>query len=215
MDHKEKTFAERIREDEHFKESVEEYQDMEAECADKGNELARRLIEEYGLNDPDKPEEELYRNLRMAKMTTAKALASLGSLNYQKEEFFGAMERAKKCVQQEIVPILTDAKPCGVCENCRNGRRDDCLTPKIRTTHCESRFLPLLCDTLIEYDIYNEMLFRHFPEERREEEVIDHIKADRGKKHKRIKYTRLENPPVDYVLQKRLETIKITPFISQ
>ena len=164
--------TEKIMQDEHFKKGYSEYQALDA----KSQELSVKYVEDIAnileLNKSDVTIEQYRHNLLLAKFTVAKILATLSSFNYEESDFMQAMERARRCTAEELVPMLINQEPCGECEECKNGKPNECLNPNIRSEYCESRFLPLLCEALIDYDIWNEILYHNIPSDLKDEDIL-------------------------------------------
>lgn len=126
------------------------YKEIERKASDKSKELAEKLTSSI-------VKEEL--NITTAIMAVSKTLTHLTSYFYEKEdEFLADVQKARTSVVTDIVPALLDPQPCGLCEQCKNGNLVDCINPKVREDYTETRFLPLVCNMLIEYDMFNKIL---------------------------------------------------------
>ena len=92
----------------------------------------------------------------------AKSLSHLASYLYDtEEEFLTDVKKARTSVVSDVIPALLDPQPCGLCEQCKNGNEMECINPKVRGDHTTSRFLPILCNMVIEYDLFNKILHMH------------------------------------------------------
>ena len=101
-------------------------------------------------------------NITTALLAVSKSLIQLASFMYDtEEEFLITTKKARESVVSEIIPLLLAPEPCEVCEQCKNGHPEECLTPKLRHEYTQSRFLPILCGSLIEYDLFNKVLHMH------------------------------------------------------
>lgn len=169
---------EKLRNDEDFQKAVKRYEEAENLSSKKAGDITLQLVKDMDLQNPQQTLEEARFNLIVAKMTAAKILASLSSFSYDEKTFMESLKMARECVQTELVPMLMDKEPCGECENCKNGKKNECLNPVVRTSHCESRFLPLLSDALIEYDAWSEILYNHIPQDKRDIDVLKDINDD-------------------------------------
>lgn len=98
-------------------------------------------------------------NITTAILAVSKSLIQLASFMYDtEEEFLIATKRARTSVVSEIIPTLLNPEPCGQCESCKNGKPEECITPNVRHEYTQSRFLPILCGHVIEYDLFNKVL---------------------------------------------------------
>lgn len=138
--------------DEKYQEGLRVYKEMEELSHKTAEDIAKQLIERI-VKKEDKF------NVSTALMAVAKTLTHLTSYLYDtEEEFLTDVQKARTSVVTDIIPALLDPTPCGICENCKNGKPHECLTPKVRGDYTETRFLPLICNMLIEYDMFNKVL---------------------------------------------------------
>lgn len=101
-------------------------------------------------------------NLSTALLGTSKALAGLASFLYDNEtEFLQDVKKARECVVTDIIPALLDAKPCGVCPTCKDGDTEHCVKPVLRNDMVTTRFIAVLANTMIEYDLFNKVIYTH------------------------------------------------------
>lgn len=155
----------KLREDEKFQKALDKYKKAEELSSEKAKVLAEELIQSFALKDSSQTIEEARFGLVVAKMAASKILATLSSFSYEEKTFMESLDNARRCVQEELIPMLINAQPCGECEECKNGHPEKCIRPNIRNAYCESRFLPLLCNSLIEYDAFSEILYTNIEEE--------------------------------------------------
>lgn len=141
-----------LSEDKDMQEGLEQYNALDEKANAVAQEITKAMVENIVKEENDF-------NLSTAVLGVSKSLIQLASFLYDsEEEFLVAMKRARNLVVSDVVPMLVDAHPCGSCENCKNGKTDECLNVKINTENTQSRFLPLLCGMLIEYDLFNKVL---------------------------------------------------------
>lgn len=144
--------SEALQRDPKYREGLKKYQ----ECTEKGNavaeEIASKLVEAIV-----KKEENF--NITTAMLAVAKTFTHLTSYLYDTEdEFLADIKKARTSVVSDIIPALLNPQPCGKCEACKNGRPHECETPNVRGDYTATRFLPLICNMLIEYDLFNKVL---------------------------------------------------------
>lgn len=138
--------------DEKYQEGLRVYKDMEALAHQTAEDIAKTMIERI-VKKEDKF------NISTALMAVAKTLTHLTSYLYDtEEEFLNDVQKARTSVVTDIIPALLDPTPCGICENCKDGKPYECINPKVRGDYTETRFLPLICNMLIEYDMFNKVL---------------------------------------------------------
>ena len=144
-----------LSEDKDMQAGLEKYNALDEQANAVAQEVTKAMVENI-------VKEENEFNLSTAVLGVSKSLVQLASFLYDsEEEFLVAMKRARNLVVSDLVPMLVDAHPCGSCENCKNGKSDECLNVRINTENTQSRFLPLLCGMLIEYDLFNKVLHMH------------------------------------------------------
>lgn len=165
----------KLREDEDFQKALKSYEEAEEKSSGYASELSMKLIDILNLKDQNQTIQQARYNLVIAKMTVAKMLATLSSFSYEEKDFMESLQASRECVQKELVPMLMQKEPCGQCDECKNGHPERCIRPNIRNSHCESRFLPLLCDSLIEYDAWSEILYNNIPIDKRDVDVLGDI----------------------------------------
>jgi hypothetical protein len=133
----------------------DEYNDIENKADELAKECSSMLLEKLVKEDNA---EKL--NLSILLMATAKTLSYLSSYLYDnEEEFLNDIKMARSSVVSDVIPALLHPEPCGECEECKNGNFEECVNVKTTPEYTTSRFLPLLCNMLIEYDIFNKVLW--------------------------------------------------------
>ena len=186
MDQKATDMAiEKLRQDPDFQNALKKYEEAEALSQEKAAEIAKQIVEMLHLEDSKQTIEDARFNLLVAKMTAAKILVTMSSFSYTEKDFMDALMSARECVQQELVPMLMQKEPCGECEACKNGHPDRCIRPKVREAFCESRFLPLLSDALIEYDAWSEILYNNIPQDKHDIDILKDIDDAQQEQKKR------------------------------
>ena len=186
---------EKLREDKDFQNALSKYEEAEKLSQEYSANIAKDIVDILHLEDASQTIEQARFNLIVAKMTAAKLLAILSSFSYIEKDFMESLIRARKLVQDELVPMLIQKEPCGECEACKNGHKDRCIRPKIREDCCESRFLPLLSDALIEYDAWSEILYNNIPADKRDIDVLQDINDEFQNDVNQITKKRRGRPP--------------------
>lgn len=166
---------EKLRQDKDFQKALSKYEEAEKLSQEHSARIAKDIVDILHLEDQKQTIEESRFNLIVAKMTAAKLLATLSSFSYIEKDFMDSLMNARKLVQEELIPMLMQKEPCGECEACKNGHQDRCIRPKVREAYCESRFLPLLSDALIEYDAWSEILYNNIPTDKRDIDILQDI----------------------------------------
>lgn len=166
---------EKLREDKDFQNALNKYEEAERLAQEYSANFAKEIVSILHLEDSKQTIENARFNLIVAKMTAAKLLATLSSFSYLEKDFMEALINARKLIQDEIVPTLMQKEPCGECEACKNGHPELCIKPNVRESYCESRFLPLLSDALIEYDAWSEILYNSIPADKRDSDILKDI----------------------------------------
>ena len=141
-----------LAEDKDMQEALEQYNAIDEKANAVAQEITKAMVENVVKEENDF-------NLSTAILGVSKSLVQLSSFLYDtEEEFLVAMKRARELVVSDVVPMLVDAHPCGSCESCKNGNPEECMHIQINTENTQSRFLPMLCGMLIEYDLFNKVL---------------------------------------------------------
>lgn len=132
-----------------------EYNEMEKVADELAKEYSTMLIEKLiKENNGEKF------NLSVLIMATSKILNYLAAYLYDnEEEYLADVKMARSSVVTDIIPALLHPQPCGECEECKNGNFEECKNISTTPEYTTSRFLPILCNMLIEYDIFNKVLW--------------------------------------------------------
>lgn len=134
---------------------LEEYRQIENKANSVAQEISTSIVESIVK------EQEKF-NITTALLAVAKTLTHLASYLYDsEEEFLTDVKKARTSVVTDIIPALLDPQPCGECQNCKNGNEAECLNPIVRGDYTQSRFLPILCNMLVEYDLFNKVIHMH------------------------------------------------------
>jgi hypothetical protein len=142
-------------EDEKMERGYNEYNKIEKKADEMAKEISANLLEKM-IKEEDGKEY----NLSTMIMAVSKTLTYLSSYLYDnEEEFTQNIEMARKSVVSDLIPTLLHPEPCCECENCKNGDFENCVNLKTTPEFTTSRFLPLLCNMIIEYDIFNKILW--------------------------------------------------------
>lgn len=159
-----------IEEDAKYQDGLRVYKDLETLAHETARTISKEMIDRI-VKKEDKF------NISTALMAVAKTLTHLTSYLYDTEdEFLADVQKARTSVVTDIIPALLDPSPCGKCENCKNGKPHECISPKVRGDYTETRFLPLICNMLIEYDMFNKIL--HMYVTRDEENAVSNGDKD-------------------------------------
>ena len=146
-----------IEQDLHLQEGKDAFSRVE-EMADKiaddmASELVKKIVEKSNSEEF---------NLSTAILAAAKTLTRLASFMYQEEqEFLKDVRMAREAIVADVLPALLSPQPCGLCEECKNGHPEECIQPNVRAERTTSRFLPVLANMLLEYDLYNKILWMY------------------------------------------------------
>lgn len=139
--------------DKAFKDGVNKFKTIDAFANDVANDVSSNLVERIVKQQEDF-------NLTTALLASAKTLSHLVSFMYDTEdEFLNDIKKARTCITSEIIPMLCNPTPCGLCSNCKNGDEQHCINPSIRGDYTTTRFLAILANMLIEYDVFNKIIF--------------------------------------------------------
>lgn len=134
----------------------EEYNDIEKEADDMAKQITKDLLE--AIIKKDNNDKKL--NLSTIIMAASKTLSYLSGYMYDDEkEFLDDVQLARQAVVADVIPALLHVHPCGECENCKNGEPEECINPKLTPEYTTSRILPIIANMLIEYDIFNKVLW--------------------------------------------------------
>ena len=143
---------EALEKDEKMQNGLEEYKRMEQKANSVAEEISSNIIESI-------VKEEGKFNISEAILAVAKSLSHLASYLYDtEEEFLYDVKKARTATVSDIIPALLDPQPCGNCMSCKDGKPMECINPEVRGDYTTSRFLPVLCNMIIEYDLFNKVL---------------------------------------------------------
>ena len=143
---------EALERDENVQAGLEEYKKIEQKANSVSEEISSTLIESI-------VKEEGKFNITTAILAVAKSLSHLSSYLYDtEEEFLLDVKKARTSTVSDVIPALLDPQPCGNCESCKDGKPMECITPQVRGDYTTSRFLPILCNMIVEYDLFNKIL---------------------------------------------------------
>ena len=143
---------EALEQDNNVQEGLGEYKRMEQKANSVAEDISSTLIESI-------VKEEGKFNISEAILAVAKSLSHLSSYLYDtEEEFLADVKKARTSTVSDIIPALLDPQPCGECMSCKNGKPMECINPTVRGDYTTSRFLPILCNMIIEYDLFNKIL---------------------------------------------------------
>lgn len=144
--------TEALERDPKYQEGLRVYQDSEKKAVAVSQEIATKLIDAI-VKKEDKF------NITTALLAVSKALTHLTSYLYDTEdEFLSDVQKARTAVVTDVIPALLNPQPCGKCKACKDGRFHECENPDVRGDYTSTRFLPIICNMLIEYDLFNKIL---------------------------------------------------------
>lgn len=143
---------EALNRDENVQAGLDEYKKMEQKANSVAEEISSTLIESI-VKEKDKF------NITTAILAVAKSLSHLSSYLYDtEEEFLIDVKKARTATVSDVIPALLDPQPCGNCVSCKDGKPMECMNPQVRGDYTTSRFLPVLCNMVIEYDLFNKIM---------------------------------------------------------
>jgi hypothetical protein len=143
---------EALERDENVQAGLEEYKRMEQKANAVAEDISSNLIEAI-------VKKEGKFNISEAILAVAKTFSHLASYLYDtEEEFLSDVKKARTSTVSDIIPALLNPQPCEECEECKNGNPMGCINPQVRGGYTTSRFLPILCNMIIEYDLFNKIL---------------------------------------------------------
>lgn len=143
-------------------EGMKKYNEIDKKALQVSQEISKALIDNIVKDDAEKPDEYKQFNLTSAILAVSKSLIQLASMMYDsEEEFLLSTKHARELVVDKVIPSLLDPQPCGICDNCKNGKPEECINPELQSDDTQTRFLPILCGMLIEYDLFNKVLYMH------------------------------------------------------
>lgn len=150
---------ETLMEDEFFKEGANEYERIMEQSMLISEEITSALIKEI-VKKTEAGDKANTLTLTTAIMATAKTLTNLVTYVYDtEEELKEVVLNARKKVVDTVIPALLNPQPCGKCPECKNG--EPCTNPDMDTSMLQTRTLPVLCAQILEYDIWNKIMYMH------------------------------------------------------
>lgn len=149
-----------LSEDKAFNEGASEYQRLSEQAQTISEEMTSTLIESVVKSSESKDN---YRfTLTSAILATAKTLTNLTAYAYDDHELFiHDIKKARELVVSRIIPALLNPMPCGLCINCKNHKEEECINPVMETENTHTRFLPMISNFLIEYDVWSKILYMY------------------------------------------------------
>lgn len=162
---------EALKHDTNFQNGLEEYKSLEQTANNIAEEISSTLVDSI-------VKEQGKFNITTAILAVAKSLSHLASYLYDtEEEFLIDVKKARTATVSDVIPALLDPQPCGNCESCKNGNPMECINPQVRGDHTTSRFLPVLCNMVIEYDLFNKVMYMHTADKENNETATDEASA--------------------------------------
>ncbi len=157
---------EALKRDENMQAGLEEYKKMETQANNVAEEISSTMIESI-------VKEQGKFNISVAILAVAKSLSHLASYLYDtEEEFLTDVKKARTATISDVIPALLDPQPCGNCPSCKDGNPMDCVNPQVRGDYTTSRFLPILCNMIIEYDLFNKILHMYTVGKEQHDEAV-------------------------------------------
>lgn len=148
-----------IEEDKNYQEGNNEYQRIMELATLTSEEITASLIQEVVKKTDDGSKANAL-TLSTAILACAKAMVNLASYAYDTEdEFKEDIIKARKAVVDTIIPAVLDPQPCGECEECKNGNPMSCINPDMNTELLQTRVIPILANSLVEYDTWNKVMY--------------------------------------------------------
>jgi hypothetical protein len=133
----------------------DEYEKLDKLAEEKATEISEKIVKDI-LETDDK---EKY-NMTIAMLSISKTMVHLASYFYEKQEdFLDDIKKARGSIPADIIPALLKPTPCGECEKCRDGFPDECIAPIVRADMTTSRIIPMISSMLVEYDLFNKILW--------------------------------------------------------
>lgn len=133
----------------------DEYENLDKLAEEKATELSEKIVKDI----LDTENKDKY-NMTIAMLSVSKTLVHLASYFYEKQEdFLEDIKKARGSIPADIIPALLKPTPCGECEKCKDGDPDNCIAPIVRADMTTSRIIPMIASMLIEYDLFNKILW--------------------------------------------------------
>lgn len=148
-----------IEEDKNYQEGNNEYQRIMELATLTSEEITASLIQEV-VKKTDDGKKANALTLSTAILACAKAMVNLASYAYDTEDDFKEdITKARKAVVDTVVPAILDPQPCGECEECKNGNPMGCINPDLNTELLQTKVIPILANSLVEYDTWNKVMY--------------------------------------------------------
>jgi hypothetical protein len=148
-----------MEEDKNYQEGNNEYQRIMELATATSEEITASLIQEVVKKTDDGSKANAL-TLSTAILACAKAMVNLASYAYDTEEQFkDDIIKARKAIVDTVIPAVLDPQPCGQCEECQNGNPMGCINPDLNTELLQTRVIPILANSLVEYDTWNKVMY--------------------------------------------------------
>ena len=146
-----------ITENEHMKEGAEEYERVMKIAMQISEEITSALVKEIVKATETGKKDNIF-TFTTAIAATAKTLTNLVSYMYDtEEELLEVIRKSRETVVDMIIPSILNPQPCGKCLDCRRGK--PCTNPNMDTELLQTKTLPILCAEILEYDLWNKMMY--------------------------------------------------------
>lgn len=146
-----------LMEDEAFKEGTEQYERIMEQAQSISEEITSALITAI-VKKTDTGDKANTLTLSTAILSAAKTLINLSSYVYDNEsDFMNTIKEAREAVIDKIIPAMLNPQPCGLCQECKS--KKPCTNPNMDTNLLQTKSLPIVSASLIEYDLWNKMMY--------------------------------------------------------
>lgn len=152
--------------DKNYEEGMKEYDRVITLAQKYSEEISNSLLDEIiRQHDDENIKEEDKISLQTALLACSRAMVNLCAAVYDNEQEFRddiVLCRKKAPI---VIQAATHMKPCGKCEACLSGHDESCLKPvfgsedEIDTEIMASRRVPILVDEIMEFDIWNKIIY--------------------------------------------------------
>lgn len=151
--------AKALQEDDNFKEGANEYERIMEQAQTISEEITSSLISEIVKKTDDGDKANSF-TLTTAISAVAKTLINLVSYVYNDEkEYLDTIKEARQAVIEKVIPALLNPQPCGECPECKVG--NSCTNPKMDTSLLQTKSLPIVSASMIEYDLWNKLMYMY------------------------------------------------------
>lgn len=152
-----------LEEDSVFDKGNKEYEKIVDQAHKLSVEITEALISEVPKKNEDGTVTEGSISLTVATMAVMRAAINLCSYMYDNEQDFkDDIIKSRTCVIDNVVPAILNPQPCGKCEECMTGK--PCTHPAIDTHMMQTRVVPMIACSLVEYDLWNKVLYMYTEE---------------------------------------------------